>query len=487
MRRLVLSLAFALCTLLALPALPATADASGGAVFSWGLGGRLGNGASTDAPEPVPVTMTGALAGKTVTQVASGGSSSCALTSEGTVFCWGSNGSGQLGDGTNTSALEPVAVKTTGALAGRTVTQIWVGNNSACALTGTNGVLCWGDNFWGQLGTGDNVPVNEPTPIVTSGALAGQTVTTFSTGGFWSPCVVLATGGAACWGAGNRGTLGNGTAGNQTVPTAVDMSGVLSGARITQMASGALHTCALTSAGVMACWGLNTSGQLGTGAAGSDALSPVLVSTGSALNGQVVAQAAAGYNSSCAVTQAGAAACWGDNAAGQVGDGSNTSPIVTPTLVSTAGALAGEAVSRVSMGVDFACALAASRSLFCWGTGFNGQLGDGSSGYSYSPVPVVMSGALAGWTVVSLSTGDNAATVLAVRSSSGGVPPVMQQFGVPVSGSCNEAQPSGLNWAGVPSGGWSRTWAEWINGGTGGAVCTRSLVYSSARAAWILG
>ena len=73
-------------------------------------------------------------------------------------------------------------------------------------------------------------------------------------------------------------------------------------------------------------------------------------------------------------------------------------------------------------------------------------------------------------------------------SSSSTLPaPVVQHFGKPSTGTCDAAQPAGLNWAGVPSGGWGNSWSQWMNGGTGGYVCHRTLIYSTSQAKWILG
>ena len=71
-------------------------------------------------------------------------------------------------------------------------------------------------------------------------------------------------------------------------------------------------------------------------------------------------------------------------------------------------------------------------------------------------------------------------------TTSGSAPaPVVQQFGMPATGTCDEAQPEGLNWSGVANGGWGVSWAQWVNGGTGGAVCTRTLVYSTTQSKWV--
>lgn len=71
-------------------------------------------------------------------------------------------------------------------------------------------------------------------------------------------------------------------------------------------------------------------------------------------------------------------------------------------------------------------------------------------------------------------------------SSSGGPAPAIQQFGKPATGTCDEAQPTGLDWAGVPSGGWTTGWGEWMNDGTGGWVCSRTLEYSSGQGKWVI-
>jgi hypothetical protein len=84
---------------------------------------------------------------------------------------------------------------------------------------------------------------------------------------------------------------------------------------------------------------------------------------------------------------------------------------------------------------------------------------------------------------VSLSSGSSSAGTGADQSP----PSALQEFGRPRAGTCDAAQPDGLNWAGVPSGGWANSWSWWINDGTGGPVCSRMLVYSNAQAKWVLG
>jgi alpha-tubulin suppressor-like RCC1 family protein len=126
-----------------------------GQAYCWGSNGvgQLGNGSTGDSYLPVAVDTSGVLAGKTLIQLSSGGASSCALDSSGAVYCWGYNNGGQLGDGNFTNASNPVAVG--GVLAGQTVTQISVGPADACALDMSGDAYCWGEGQYGQLGDGN--------------------------------------------------------------------------------------------------------------------------------------------------------------------------------------------------------------------------------------------------------------------------------------------------------------------------------------------
>lgn len=228
--------------------------------------------------------------------------------------------------------------------------------------------------------------------------------TSVSTGGFNHTCSIDSHGKPYCWGEGTYGALGRGSTASSSVPVAVDMSGVLSGKTIKQIAVGDWHTCAVASDGKAYCWGYGvTHAELGNGTM-SQANSPVAVATNGVLSGKTVKRIAAGFDHNCAIASDDNVYCWGEGEHGALGNGS-TARAATPVAVSTTGALAGKTIKRIATGSDHACAVTTDNQVYCWGRNSNGELGNGSTADSNVPVAVSMPGTLAGKTIKRLSGG----------------------------------------------------------------------------------
>jgi alpha-tubulin suppressor-like RCC1 family protein len=348
-----------------------------GRAYCWGDNseGQLGDGSTQNSDVPVAVDTGGALAGQTLTQISSGSDAvTCALDSAGAAYCWGDNQLGDLGTGSTAPAFSavPLAVYAGGVLAGKRLIQISVGDTHACALDSAGAAYCWGFGGLGASGVQDSAV---PVAVDTSGVLAGQTLAQISAGESVT-CAVGTAGAAYCWGDGADGALGDGSgSGLAYVPVAVDTGGVLAGKALVQVSVGAqFHVCAVDSAGAAYCWGNGSDGVLGDGSESGSAV-PVAVAAGGVLAGKALTGVSAGDGfSACALDSAGAAYCWGLNHYGQLGDDSRQTSLV-PVAVDTGGVLAGVSLAQVSAGGGGACALGTTGALYCWGYNADGELG----------------------------------------------------------------------------------------------------------------
>ncbi|MEX1253125.1 MAG: flexitail domain-containing putative surface protein [Dehalococcoidia bacterium] len=274
-----------------------------GGVWCWGDNtyGQLGKVTLSSAS---PVGVTGLSSG--VAAIAAGVEHTCALTEGGGVKCWGRNVFGQLGDGLAGDSAVPLDVP--GLTSG--VAAIGSGNYHTCAVLTSGGVTCWGSNGTGQLGNGSTTTPTMPVNAVglTSGVAA-------ISGGASHTCALLTGGGVKCWGFNLYGQLGDGTMTNSSTP--IDVTGLTSGA----ISAGGYHTCALTTGGGVKCWGVNSSGQIGDGGGCGGACATPVDVTG--LTGGAAAVSAGEFHT-CALTAAGGLKCWGKNDDGQLGDGSTS-------------------------------------------------------------------------------------------------------------------------------------------------------------------
>jgi alpha-tubulin suppressor-like RCC1 family protein len=344
-----------------------------------------------------------------VIAIAVGGSTTCAATSMGLVGCWGSDAYGALGDGL-TSGFSMVPAPANGLTS---VAALALGDRHGCALSTGGTVRCWGDDTQGQLGDGNRTPTG--TATIVSGITGG--VTAVAAGGMHT-CAILSGGAVSCWGADTSGQLGNGqTTGSSVVPVPVmglasGATGIAAGAAftcavvtggsvkcwgdglhgqlggpassatpmsiampasVTAIAAGANHVCALMTGGSVVCWGADDQGQLGS-ARGEMSAQPVAVP---GLTGIVAI--AAGGNESCALDGAGAVHCWGEDPVGDIGSGP-APPGIVPSLTS--------GVAHITVVTGHACALTTGGAPKCWGTNDSGDLGDGTITPSWVPIDV---------------------------------------------------------------------------------------------------
>jgi alpha-tubulin suppressor-like RCC1 family protein len=296
-------------------------------------------------PTLIPLTAT---ASDTPTQVSAYGLATCVLATSGGAYCFGDDTYGELGDNGFFESDYATSV-----LSLASATEITTGYDFSCALVSGGTVECWGDNTYGELGNGTNNGSGTPVPVSISGA-------TLVRGGESHACAVALGGAVQCWGSNDSGQLGNGTNNDSNVP--VPVSGLAS---VTSLSLGEEHTCAV-SAGIVYCWGDNTYGELGNGTNNSST-TPVQV-TG--LTG--VKTVTAGDSATCALLDTGAVECWGDNTYGELGNGTNNS---TTSPVAVTGLTNASAVD--STGGSHVCALLTTGGVVCWGSGTDGQLGDG--------------------------------------------------------------------------------------------------------------
>jgi len=356
-----------------------------GSIFCWGWNpnGQLGDGTNEDKHQPVEVVGLD----NTVTSFAASDSFSSGYTCAvhgGALKCWGANESGQLGNGSvGVPSFSPVLVNGMGS----GVSFVAASYSHTCAVQ-SGALKCWGTNDYGQLGDGTNEQRNVPVPVV--GMESG--VTSVAAGS--NHTCAIQFGAIKCWGANDYGQLGNATNDPHNTPVAV--SGMESG--VTRISAGTNHTCAIQS-GMLKCWGSNVDhsggelggiGQLGDGT-DINRSTPVRVLDANGVAGSGpyfsgVAEVEAGAAHTCAAKTDGSLYCWGYNSKyASLGDGSNINRLKPSRVLDVNGIPdVGPYLSDIAnMAAGYhTCARKNNGSLYCWGHGYDGQLGCGLYGWT---------------------------------------------------------------------------------------------------------
>jgi alpha-tubulin suppressor-like RCC1 family protein len=347
--------------------------AGDGRVYCWGLNenGQLGDGTRTSHSSPKVVAGT-----LRFVQVSAGAYHTCALAADNRAYCWGSGDDGQTGFFDD--RLTPTAVP-----GGRRFVRLRSGSHHTCGVNPYDVGFCWGTSAFGELGAGTNYYTGE-TPIRIAGGLSFRSVIA---GGAYT-CGVTTSNKGYCWGYNFWGGLGDGTRTDRSKPVAVagglSFRSVIAGGGLIEEVYGEVvdetHTCGLTTDNLAYCWGFNGYGELGNGSSSNTQVKPSRV-----LGGLHFGQVIAGFYHSCGVTTTKVAYCWGGNFNGQLGDGTTTLARYVPNKV--AGGLLFAGVSAGPAG-SHTCGITTGNKIYCWGDNAFGQLGDGTTTRRLSPVKV---------------------------------------------------------------------------------------------------
>ncbi|MDP1579159.1 MAG: choice-of-anchor D domain-containing protein [Candidatus Didemnitutus sp.] len=324
-------------------------------------------------------------------------------------FAWGYNAYSVLGDGTTTDHLQPEPLAFSPAHSGRTLLALAPGGYHALAVASDGTLSSWGSNAYGQLGIGHTAPRSAAGLVTSAGTpLAGRMVIAAAAGDSHS-VALCADGTLVTWGRNHSGQLGDCTTTDRALPVAVTTAGTpLATRQVVAVAAGAFHCVVLCSDGTLVAWGQNNAGQVGDGTTTQRTL-PVLVTTaGTPLAGRAVVSIAAAGNHNLALCSDGTLVAWGDNFNGQIGDGTTTNRSV-PVAVTTAGTpLGGKTVTRIAVGSGHSLAVCSDGTLAAWGWNTQGQLGDGTTTQRTVPTAVATGGTiLAGASLVALAGGSH--------------------------------------------------------------------------------
>ena len=333
-----------------------------------------GGSTTTHTPAPGPALLS------SVVKITAGSSHTCAMLADGTAKCWGSNGSGQLGDGTTSSRNYPINLNS----GASPIIDIDASNFRTCVVLADGTAKCWGFDAANVFASGNTSS--------TSYTYSGFDNATKIDLGNYSACK-LKDNSSQCWGRKN-GTYSNvlqTVAGTEHIcnlntdktvscygssPNGETSSGSISNA--SSISSNGQHTCAVMESGTVKCWGLNSQGQIGDGTTNRPWTSKEVMNLGS------VTKIDTSYRHSCAILSDQTVKCWGMNSSGQLGHGFQNFYETASTVIDINDAI------DIAVSDSHSCALLSNQTVKCWGGNPYGQLGNKNNNDSLSPVNVIL-------------------------------------------------------------------------------------------------
>ena len=300
-----------------------------------------------------------------ITQIAAGDSHSAAVTKDGDLYMWGTNGSGQLGIQSNVASNIPVKVNNSSStLPEKSVKYVALGTYHSAAITKYGSLYMWGYNNYGQLGNGSSGNYEKSvSPIKIMENVAAVSL------GAWHSAAITKDGSLYMWGENSDGQLGNGSTTNRSTPVKIMEN-------VATVSLGAWHSAAITKDGSLYMWGYNNYGQLGNGSSGNyeKSVSPIKIM-------ENVAAVSLGAWHSAAITKDGSLYMWGENSDGQLGNGT-TNNLTRPQRIAVN-------VQSVELYGSYTTAISKDGGLYTWGYNLNGRLGNGTTTNSYTPIKIM--------------------------------------------------------------------------------------------------
>ena len=354
-------------------------------LYCWGMGYSVPSAdkATTNSVSAVTIN-TGAQKDKTIKSFSTGDLFSCAVASDNQAYCWNYNTIDKA-ESSPTGAISPVAIPTSGALAGKTIKSVSASLGRACAIASDNQVYCWGNGAKSLVDEKLAADSLVPAVVALPAGQTGKAVKSVSTSITYA-CLIASDSQAFCWGDNSINQLGDNTFKNSSVPVAVLTAGVFTDKTIKSITTGSYHACVIASDDLAYCWGYNSKGNLGNDSKAIASV-PVAVLNSGVLKSKTIKSISAGANHTCVIASDNQAYCWGQNNYGQLGDKTTTnSPI--PVAIDVSGVLNGKTIKSISAGANHTCVIASGNQAYCWGQNDYGQLGNKATTDSSVPVAV---------------------------------------------------------------------------------------------------